>query len=126
MRFAFNALSVSAMDVELDGEREQVTHLGLVMVNPEVQGAGAVVGALWPDHAGAVAHATACARNGFGNLSAGAGGVRHGLREPFSDVFPSPHQEPAARALAHLQLARGIMRLHRAVFGGVGDAGRLR
>src|SRR5258708_13502902 len=35
---AFNALSV--MSVELDGEREQVTHLGLVMVAPEVQGQG--------------------------------------------------------------------------------------
>src|SRR5882762_3255325 len=35
---AFNALSV--MDVELDGEPQQVTHLGLVMVDPEVQGQG--------------------------------------------------------------------------------------
>src|SRR5258708_23180805 len=35
---AFNALSV--MDVELDGEREQVTHLGLVIVDPDVQGQG--------------------------------------------------------------------------------------
>src|SRR5258708_16623740 len=33
---AFNALSV--MDVELDGEREQVTHLDLVMVYTAVQG----------------------------------------------------------------------------------------
>ena len=39
--------------------------------------------------------------------------------ETFADVFPSP--QPAARqSFAHLQLARGIMRLHRAVFG-VGD-----
>src|SRR4051812_23316737 len=35
---AFNALSV--MDVELDGEPEQVTHLGLVMVDPHEQGRG--------------------------------------------------------------------------------------
>jgi len=35
---AFNALSL--MDVELDGEREQVSHLGLVMVDPEVKGQG--------------------------------------------------------------------------------------
>src|SRR3954451_22526741 len=33
---AFNALSV--MSVERDGEPEQVTHLGLVMVDPEAQG----------------------------------------------------------------------------------------
>src|SRR5215218_10211234 len=35
---AFNALSV--MDVELDGEPQQVTHLGLVMVAPDGQGRG--------------------------------------------------------------------------------------
>src|SRR5437773_6445444 len=35
---AFNALSV--MNVELDGEPEQVIHLGLVMVDPDVQGQG--------------------------------------------------------------------------------------
>jgi hypothetical protein len=41
------------------------------------------------------------------------------VSETFSDVFPSPH--PAARrSFAHLQLARGIMSRHRAVFG-VGD-----
>ena len=28
------------MDVELDGEPQQVTHLGLVMVDPDVQGQG--------------------------------------------------------------------------------------
>jgi len=35
---AFNALSV--MSVELDGEPEQVTHLGLVVIDPDVQGQG--------------------------------------------------------------------------------------
>jgi hypothetical protein len=41
------------------------------------------------------------------------------VSETFSDVFPSPH--PGARqSFAHLQLARGIMRRHRALFG-VGD-----
>jgi hypothetical protein len=41
------------------------------------------------------------------------------VSETFSDVFPSPH--PGARqSFAHLQLARGIMARHRAVFG-VGD-----
>jgi hypothetical protein len=39
--------------------------------------------------------------------------------EAFADVFPSP-QPSARQSFAHLQLARGIMRLHRAVFG-VGD-----
>jgi hypothetical protein len=42
--------------------------------------------------------------------------------ETFSDVFPAPI--PAARqSFAHLQLARGIMSDHRAVFGVGGDAG---
>src|SRR5262245_10650664 len=35
---AFNALSV--MPVELDGQPSEVTHLGLVMVDPDVQGQG--------------------------------------------------------------------------------------
>jgi hypothetical protein len=35
---AFNALSV--MDVELDGAPAEVTHLGLVMVDPDVRGQG--------------------------------------------------------------------------------------
>src|SRR6202000_2181573 len=39
--------------------------------------------------------------------------------ETFSDVFPSP-QPGNRQSFAHLQLARGIMRQHRAVFG-VGD-----
>jgi hypothetical protein len=39
--------------------------------------------------------------------------------DTFSDVFPSP-DVGARRSFAHLQLARGIMARHRAVFG-VGD-----
>jgi hypothetical protein len=38
--------------------------------------------------------------------------------ETFSDVFPAP--TPTRQSFAHLQLARGIMRDHRHVFG-VGD-----
>jgi hypothetical protein len=115
---AFNALSV--MPVELDGEREQVTHLGLVMVDPDVQGQGLS----WVLY-------------GLTTLALFA---RHGLRpkwisnvtqvpavfgmvcDTFSDVFPSPHAD-ARQSFAHLQLARGIMREHRAVFGVGGEAG---
>lgn len=112
---AFNALSV--MPVELDGEPAEVTHLGLVMVDPDQRGQGLS----WVLY----------------GLTALVLFVRDGLRpkwisnvtqvpavvgmvcETFSDVFPSPH--PGARqSFAHLQLARGIMRRHRAVFG-VGD-----
>ena len=42
--------------------------------------------------------------------------------DTFSDVFPSTHAD-ARQSFAHLQLARGIMREHRAVFGVGGEAG---
>jgi hypothetical protein len=112
---AFNALSV--LDVDLDGEPAEVTHLGLVMVDPEVRGQGLS----WVLY----------------GLTALVLFIRDGLRskwisnvtqvpavvgmvsETFSDVFPSPHGG-ARQSFAHLQLARGIMARHRAVFG-VGD-----
>jgi hypothetical protein len=112
---AFNALSL--MDVELDGEREQVTHLGLVMIDPEVQGQGLS----WVLYG--LTTLVLCARDGFrpkwiSNVTQ-VPSVFGMVCDTFADVFPSPH--PAARqSFAHLQLARGIMRLHRAVFG-VGD-----
>ena len=112
---AFNALSL--MDVELDGEREQVTHLGLVMVDPEVQGQGLS----WVLYG--LTTLVLFARDGLrpkwiSNVTQ-VPAVFGMVCETFADVFPSP--QPAARqSFAHLQLARGIMRLHRAVFG-VGD-----
>jgi hypothetical protein len=112
---AFNALSV--MDVELDGEREQVTHLGLVMVDPDVQGQGLS----WVLYG--LTTLVLFARDGLrpkwiSNVTQ-VPAVFGMVCETFSDVFPSP--QPAERqSFAHLQLARGIMRLHRAVFG-VGD-----
>jgi hypothetical protein len=112
---AFNSLSV--MDVELNGEPAEVTHLGLVMVDPDVQGQGLswVLYGLttlvlfmrdglrtrWISNVTQVPAA-------FGMVS-----------ETFSDVFPSP-RPGACQSFAHLQLARGIMRHHRSVFG-VGD-----
>ena len=112
---AFNALSL--MPVELDGEAIEVTHLGLVMVDPDVQGQGLswvlyglttlvlfMRGGLRPKWISNVSQVPAV----VGMVS-----------ETFSDVFPSPH--PGSRqSFAHLQLARGIMAHHRAVFG-VGD-----
>jgi hypothetical protein len=109
---AFNALSV--MPVELDGEPIEVTHLGLVMVDPDVQGQGLswvlyglttlvlfMRGGLRPKWISNVTQVPA---------------VCGMVSETFSDVFPSPR--PGARLrFAHLQLARGIMRQHRGVFG---------
>jgi hypothetical protein len=115
---AFNALSV--MSVELDGAPTEVTHLGLVMVDPEVQGQGLS----WVLY----------------GLTTLVLFIRGGLRtkwisnvtqvpsvcgmvcETFSDVFPSP-QAGSRLSFAHLQLARGIMRAHRAVFGVGAEAG---
>jgi hypothetical protein len=44
------------------------------------------------------------------------------VSQTFSDVFPSPHAD-ARQSFAHLQLARGIMSRHRAVFGVGQEAG---
>jgi hypothetical protein len=115
---AFNALSV--MPVELDGEAIEVTHLGLVMVDPDVQGQGLswvlyglttlvlfMRGGLRPKWISNVTQVPA---------------VCGMVSDTFSDVFPSPR--PGARQnFAHLQLARGIMRQHRSVFGVSEEAG---
>jgi hypothetical protein len=115
---AFNALSV--MPVELDGEPIEVTHLGLVMVDPDVQGQGLswvlyglttlvlfMRGGLRPKWISNVTQVPA---------------VCGMVSDTFSDVFPSPR--PGARQnFAHLQLARGIMRQHRSVFGVGAEAG---
>jgi hypothetical protein len=115
---AFNALSM--MQVELDGAPVDVTHLGLVMVDPEARGQGLS----WVLY----------------GLTTLVLFVRDGLRprwisnvtqvpavvgmvgETFSDVYPSP-QPDARQSFAHLQLARGIMQRHRGVFGVGGEAG---
>jgi hypothetical protein len=115
---AFNALSV--MGVELDGEPTEVTHLGLVMVDPEVRGQGLswvlygltalvlfVRGGMRPRWISNVTQVPAV----VGMVS-----------DTFSDVFPSP-LGGSRRSFAHLQLARGIMAHHRAVFGVGEEAG---
>jgi hypothetical protein len=112
---AFNALSV--MDVELDGEPAEVIHLGLVMVDPDVRGQGLS----WVLYG--LTALVLFARDGLrpkwiSNVTQ-VPAVVGMVSETFSNVFPSP--DPGTRqSFAHLQLARGIMRRHRAVFG-VGD-----
>jgi hypothetical protein len=115
---AFNALSI--MPVELDGEPAEVTHLGLVMVDPDERGQGLS----WVLYG--LTALVLFARDGLrpkwiSNVTQ-VPAVVGMVCETFSEVFPSPH--PGARqSFAHLQLARGIMRRHRAVFGVGGDAG---
>jgi len=115
---AFNALSV--MDVELDGESQQVTHLGLVMVDPDVQGQGFS----WVLYG--LTTLVLFARDGLrpkwiSNVTQ-VPAVFGMVCDTFSDVYPSPDAS-ARQSFAHLQLARGIMREHRAVFGVGSEAG---
>src|SRR6476646_4461722 len=115
---AFNALSV--MSVELDGQPAEVTHLGLVMVDPDVQGQGLS----WVLYG--LTTLVLFARDGFrpkwiSNVTQ-VPAVFGMVCETFADVFPSP-QPSARQSFAHLQLARGIMREHRAVFGVGHEAG---
>jgi hypothetical protein len=115
---AFNALSV--MDVELDGAPAQVTHLGLVMVDPDVRGQGFS----WVLYG--LTALVIFARDGLrpkwiSNVSQ-VPAVVGMVCETFSDVFPSPHVG-VHQSYAHLQLARGIMARHRAVFGVGEEAG---
>lgn len=115
---AFNALSV--MDVELDGIQMEVTHLGLVMIDPDVRGQGLS----WVLYG--LTALVLFMRDGFrpkwiSNVSQVPSAIGM-VSETFSDVFPSP-RSGARQSFSHLQLARGIMTGHRAVFGVGADAG---
>jgi len=112
---AFNALAV--MQVERDGEPQDVIHLGLVMVDPDARGKG-LSGVLY-----GLTTLLLFIRDGLrpkwiSNVTQ-VPAVAGMVCETFSDVYPSPLPQ-ARQSFAHLQLARGIMRAHRAVFG-VGD-----
>ena len=115
---AFNTLA--AMDTAFAGERHEVLHLGLVIVDPDSRETGL--------------------SNALYGLTVLILFLRGGLRtrwisnvtqvpaiigmvsETFSDVFPSPRKE-ARQHFVHLSLARQIMRQHRHVFGVGDDAG---
>lgn len=115
---AFNALSV--MQVELDGVPVDVTHLGLVMVDPEARGQGLS----WVLYG--LTTLVLFLRDGLrprwiSNVTQ-VPSVVGMVSETFSDIYPSPRRE-ARQSFVHLQLARGIMRDHRSAFGVGGDAG---
>ncbi len=115
---AFNALSV--MNVELDGQPTEVTHLGLVMVDPDVRGQGLS----WVLYG--LTALVLFARDGLrpkwiSNVTQ-VPAVVGMVSDTFSDVFPSP-LSTTRRSFSHLQLARGIMADHRAIFGVGEEAG---
>jgi len=115
---AFNALS--AMEVERDGASTPVIHLGLVMVDPQVRGQGLS----WVLYG--LTALVLFARDGLRptwiSSVTQVPAVVGMVSETFSDVFPAPG-DAARRSFAHLQLARGIMRRHRDVFGVGAEAG---
>jgi hypothetical protein len=115
---AFNALSV--MSVELDGQPAEVTHLGLVMVDPKVQGQG-LSWVLYGLTTLVLFLRDGLRQKWISNVTQ-VPAVCGMVCETFSDVFPSP-QAGSRVSFAHLQLARGIMRRHRAVFGVGEEAG---
>jgi predicted N-acetyltransferase YhbS len=110
---AFNALAV--MDVDLGHTTEEVLHLGLVMVDPDLRSQGLS----W------VLYGLTCVlmlfRNGMRPLwisnvtqvPSVVGLVSTG----FTDVYPKPAAQGSGRSLMHLLLARSILREHRHVFG---------
>lgn len=115
---AFNALA--QMRVMLDGEPQEVTHLGLVMVDPDVRGQGLswvlygltvlvlfIRGGLRPRWISNVTQVP---------------GVVGMVCQTFSEVYPSP-DAGARQSFSHLSLARQIMAEHRHVFGVGAEAG---
>jgi len=115
---AFHALST--MNIELDGEPVEVTHLGLVMIDPQAQGKGLS----WVLYG--LTTLVLFARDGLrprwiSNVTQ-VPAVVGMVSETFSHVFPSP-RDGAHQSFSHLQLARGIMRDHRTVFGVGHEAG---
>jgi hypothetical protein len=115
---AFNALAV--LDVIMHGRPTSVIHLGLVMIDPAVQGRGLS----W------ILYGLTClilfVRNQFRPLWLSnvtqVPAVFGMVCETFSDVFPSP--DPSARrSFDHLVLARQIMARHRSAFGVGEEAG---
>jgi hypothetical protein len=115
---AFNALAI--LDVAMHGRPTNVTHLGLVMVDPDIRGQGLS----W------ILYGLTClilfVRNQFRPLWLSnvtqVPAIVGMVSETFSDVFPAP--DPSARrSFEHLLLARQIMARHRDVFDVGEDAG---
>lgn len=114
---AFNALST--LQTPLDGEMVTVTHLGLVMVDPDARGQGLS----WVLYGltALVVFARGGLRPRWVSNVTQVPAVVGMVTDNFADVFPSP-QPDSRQSFAHVQLARGIMTSHRKVFGVGADA----
>lgn len=115
---AFNALA--QMRVTLNGDPQEVTHLGLVMVDPDLRGRG-LSGVLYGLTVLVLFIRGGLRPRWISNVTQ-VPGVVGMVSQTFSEIYPSP--DPGARqSFAHLTLARQIMRDHRHVFGVGPEAG---
>ena len=111
---------VAVLDVAIHGRPAVVLHLGLVMIDPAIQGQGHS----W------ILYGLTClivfVRNQFRPLWISSvtqvPAIVGKVSETFSDVYPGPEPGPR-RSFEHLLLARQIMRRHRAAFGVGAEAG---
>lgn len=115
---AFNALA--QMGVTLNGEPQEVIHLGLVMVDPDARGRG-LSGVLYGLTVLVLFIRGGLRPRWISNVTQ-VPGVVGMVCQTFSDVYPSP-DAGARQSFAHLTLTRQIMSDHRHVFGVGGDAG---
>lgn len=109
---AFNAISL--METEFAGERVEVLHLGLVMVDPDVRGKG-LSSALYGLTVLVLFLRGGLRPRWISNVTQ-VPAIVGMVAETFSDVFPKPADD-ARQSFAHLSLARRIMMGHRHVFG---------
>ncbi|HEV7260434.1 MAG TPA: hypothetical protein VGN82_21805 [Bosea sp. (in: a-proteobacteria)] len=115
---AFNALA--QMRVSLNGDAQEVTHLGLVMVDPDARGRG-LSGVLYGLTVLVLFIRGGLRPRWISNVTQ-VPGVVGMVCQTFSDIYPSP--DPGSRqSFTHLSLARQIMRDHRHVFGVGPEAG---
>lgn len=115
---AFNALSL--IETEFAGERVDILHLGLVIVDPEVRGKG-LSSALYGLTVLVLFLRGGLRPRWISNVTQ-VPAIVGMVAETFSNVFPTP-DEGARQSFAHLSLARKIMSGHRYVFGVGQEAG---
>jgi hypothetical protein len=115
---AFNALA--QMSVTLNGEPQEVIHLGLVMVDPVARGRG-LSGVLYGLTVLVLFMRDGLRARWISNVTQ-VPGVVGMVCQTFSDIYPSP-DAGARQSFAHLTLSRQIMRDHRHVFGVGAEAG---
>nr|WP_300309313.1 hypothetical protein [Halomonas sp.] len=115
---AFNTLAV--MDATFAGEKHQILHLGLVIVDPDSRETG-LSSALYGLTVLILFLRGGLRSRWISNVTQ-VPAIIGMVSETFSDVFPSPRND-TRQHFVHLSLARQIMRLHRHVFGVGDDAG---